>query len=121
MFSAATKTAADLTEKSAEHDAKSAFNDAKSAINDAKSNVNAATATAQKLFKDVTDDAADYAEDAQARVRHFTDRAVDQARTATERAKDQISGNPGAAAAILVGVGVLVGMFLAGSSRRTYR
>ncbi len=106
MLSDTTKTAADATRASAEHDLKSA---AKAVGNRARS-----------VYDSVTDDIAHYADDADGRVRRLADQAKGRFNSAKDQLNDRINGQPVPSAAIALGIGLVLGLLLAGNSRRHF-
>ncbi len=113
MLSDTTKTAADVTKASAEHDL--------------KSNLNAAKSTARRIYDAVSDDLGDYADEADHRVRDLTHKARDRFNDAkgqfndvTHRLNDQINGKPLPSVVVALGIGLTLGLLLAGSRRRYY-
>jgi ElaB/YqjD/DUF883 family membrane-anchored ribosome-binding protein len=111
MLSTPTKTAADVTEASAENDLKST---AKSVGNKARA-----------VYDDVSDEVGRYADDANNRIRNLTSRAKDslndakgRINDAKNRLNDQINGQPVPSAAVALGLGLVLGLLLAAPRRR---
>jgi len=106
MLSTATKTAGEVTEASAENDLKSA--------------AKAVGAKARNVYDSVSDDISHYADDANDRVRRLADQAKGKINDAKNQLSDRISGQPVPAAGIALGIGLVLGLLLAGAGRRRY-